>query len=120
MYGHQLLAPLIREMNSMDESNAKLRQHSNKIGKKLKSKIGDDAYNKLRQQLTTHLNVKRAERRKIRAQEKINNPVKAAKRKLQLHEKKKELKRRKIAHAKGKFRLRKNKNKINSEDYSIE
>lgn len=99
---HNLLAPLVREMITTEESNAPLRQLAKEVGGIIKKKIGHEDYITATSKLQMHLNVKRAERKRGRTQLAVTDPEAAAKKKIKLHEKKKEAKKRKIEGFKGK------------------
>ncbi|CAH2980138.1 unnamed protein product [Chilo suppressalis] len=114
-----ILPPIVRELSVGDVGApaSPAKQLASRLGKKLRRKIGDIEYSKLVAEVQTKLNVKRAERKKILLQEKVNNPEKAAKRKLQLKEKKKQAKKMKLEMLHGK-RPRAKKRK--AEDIDIE
>lgn len=79
-----------------------LRQIALRVGSKLRKRIGSDIYDKLRISVQTKLMVRRAERRKLIAQEKVNDPAMAAKRKLGTQDRKKAAKKRKTDLMRGK------------------
>ncbi|XP_075973802.1 small subunit processome component 20 homolog [Anticarsia gemmatalis] len=114
-----ILPPIVRELSTGDAATPATvaKQLAGRLGKKLRRKIGDIEYSKLVAEAQTKLNIKRAERKKLLLQEKVNNPEKAAKRKLQLKEKKKQSKKMKIEMLQGK-RPRPKKRK--AEDIDIE
>ncbi|XP_063380914.1 small subunit processome component 20 homolog isoform X2 [Cydia fagiglandana] len=114
-----LLPPLVREMSTGDPMApaSPVKQLATRVGKKLRRRIGDIEYGKLLAEAQTRLNIRRAERKKVLLQEKVNNPEKAAKRKLQLKEKKKQSKKMKVEMMQGK-RPRPKKRK--AEDLDIE
>ncbi|KAH8348777.1 hypothetical protein KR084_010993 [Drosophila pseudotakahashii] len=98
-----LLQALVREMSEEDQNvDAELRQQALRVGSRLRKRIGADVYDKLRNAVQTKLMVRRAERRKVVAQEKIHDPVRAAKRKAGVQERKKTAKRLKAAVVRGK------------------
>ncbi|XP_059048570.1 small subunit processome component 20 homolog [Achroia grisella] len=99
-----LLPPIVRELSTGDaQAPASLpKQLAGRLGKKLRRKIGDIEYGKMVSEVQMKLNIKRAERKKILLQEKVNNPERAAKRKLQLKEKKKQSKKIKLEMLHGK------------------
>jgi len=91
-----LLSLLVREMSEDDQNvNATLRQQALHVGSRLRKRIGTDKYDKLRTAAQTNLMIRRAERKKVIAQEKIHDPVRAAKRKVSTQERKKVLKKQK-------------------------
>ncbi|XP_049868874.1 small subunit processome component 20 homolog [Pectinophora gossypiella] len=114
-----LLPPIVRELSTGDAMApaSAVRQLANRLGKKLRRKIGDIEYGKMVADAQTRLNIRRAERKKVLLQEKVNNPEKAAKRKLQVKEKKKQAKKVKLEMLHGK-RPRAKKRK--AEDIDIE
>ncbi|XP_045535556.1 small subunit processome component 20 homolog [Papilio machaon] len=93
-----ILPPIVRELSTGDASTPATvaKQLAGRLGKKLRRKIGDIEYSKLVAEAQTRLNIRRAERKKVILQEKVHNPEKAAKRKLQLKEKKKQAKKIKL------------------------
>jgi U3 small nucleolar RNA-associated protein 20 len=91
-----LLTPLIREMADGDHVNKTLQNQAVKVGNSIKAKIGDNEYSKLLLELQSRMNIKKLERKKQIAQDKVKNPMKAAIRKESLQKRKKEgLKRKK-------------------------
>ncbi|XP_034650089.1 LOW QUALITY PROTEIN: small subunit processome component 20 homolog [Drosophila subobscura] len=98
-----LLQSLVREMSEEDQNvDAELRQLALRVGSRLRKRIGADIYDKLRNVCQTKLMVRRAERRKAVAQEKVHDPERAAKRKAGVQERKKAAKRLKVAVIRGK------------------
>ncbi|KAH8418693.1 hypothetical protein KR222_010628 [Zaprionus bogoriensis] len=98
-----LLQSLVREMSEEDQNvDAELRQLALRVGSRLRKRIGAEIYDKLRNVVQTKLMVRRAERRKAIAQEKVHDPVRAAKRKAGMQERKKVAKRLKTAVVRGK------------------
>ncbi|XP_013199858.2 small subunit processome component 20 homolog [Amyelois transitella] len=99
-----ILPPLVRELSTGDPLSpaSVAKQLASRLGKKLRRKIGDLEYSKMVADVQTRLNIRRAERKKLLLQEKVNNPEKAAKRKLQLKEKKKQSKKMKLEMLHGK------------------
>lgn len=94
-FSYTLLTPLVREMSEEDQNiDAKLRKIALRAGDSIRNKIGDDEYNLLRAQIQKRLMVRRAERKKLIAIEKISNPVRAAKRQQGIRDRKKTAKRR--------------------------
>ncbi|XP_030373639.1 small subunit processome component 20 homolog [Scaptodrosophila lebanonensis] len=105
-----LLQTLVREMSEDDHNiDAELRQKALHVGSRLRKRIGAEVYDKLRNAVQTKLMVRRAERRKAVAQEKIQDPLRAAKRKAGAQERKKTAKRLKTAVMRGKVADTKNK-----------
>jgi U3 small nucleolar RNA-associated protein 20 len=104
-----LLAPLVREMITTEESNAPLRQLSKEVGSLLKKKVGVETYTKTLSGLQQLLSVKRAERKRSRTQLAVTDPEQFAKKKIKRHEKKKDAKKRKLAERKGKKNFKRRK-----------
>lgn len=104
---HNLLAPLVREMSTTEESNAPLRQLAKEVAGIIKKKVGSEDYISCISKLQMQLNVRRAERKRERTQLAITDPEAAAKKKIKLQEKKKEAKKRKIEGFKGKKPIKK-------------
>lgn len=102
-------APLVREMTTTEESNAPLRQLAKEVANIIKKKVGHEEYVKTVSQIQMQLNVKRAERKRERKQLAITEPEIVAKKKIKMHEKKKEAKKRKIEGFKGKKPAKKKK-----------
>ncbi|KAG8313353.1 U3 snoRNP protein [Homalodisca vitripennis] len=113
-----LMAPIVRELNMPDEEESNLRKVAKETANFVKTKIGTEEYNRLLNSLTTKLQVKRAERKKERAQLAVREPEKAAKRKINKQMKKKLQKKRKIEGAKTGKLKRKVKRKYNEFEIS--
>lgn len=101
---HHLLAPLVREMLTTDESNAPLRQLANQVAKMLKKRVERETYTAMLNKLQQQLAVRRAERKRTKRQLAVTDPEVYAKKKIKRHEKKKETKKRKMEEMKGKKR----------------
>ncbi|EDW01413.1 GH20469 [Drosophila grimshawi] len=118
-----LLQALVREMSEEDQNvDPDLRQLTLRVGSRLRKRIGAETYDKQRNVVQTKLMVRRAERRKTVAQEKIHDPVRAAKRKAGMQERKKVAKRLKTAVVRGKApdikqKLKKRKRKAEMEGF---
>ncbi|XP_067627368.1 small subunit processome component 20 homolog [Eurosta solidaginis] len=98
-----LLVSLVREMSEEDQNvDSDLRQQALRVGSRLRKRIGTDLYDKLRTRSQTTLMRRRAERKKLIAQEKIHDPLRAAKRKAATQERKKSAKRLKADVVRGK------------------
>jgi U3 small nucleolar RNA-associated protein 20 len=63
------MSPLVREMATIEESNAPLRQLAKEVATMIKKKINIEDYTRLLSQTQQKLDTKRAERRKIRSQQ---------------------------------------------------
>lgn len=98
---HHLLAPLVREMITIDESNAPLRQLAKEVSNIIKKKIGMENYTNTLSKLQETISFKRAERKRARTQLAVTDPEMYAKKKIRKQEKKKESKKRKIEVLKG-------------------
>lgn len=113
---YSLLASLVREMSEEDQTiNAKLRKLAIRVGDSIRARIGDDDYNLLRVQIQKKLMIKRAERKKVLAMEKVSDPAKAANRTQHIRDRKKMAKRRKITAFRDGTMVRK-KRKFNADD----
>ncbi|XP_028163642.1 small subunit processome component 20 homolog [Ostrinia furnacalis] len=114
-----ILPPIVRELSVGDVGApaSPVKQLAGRLGKKLRRKIGDIEYGKLVAEVQTRLNIRRVERKKVLLQEKVHNPEKAAKRKLQLKEKKKQAKKMKLEMMHGK---RPKAKKRKAEDIDVE
>ncbi|KAK9881414.1 hypothetical protein WA026_016304 [Henosepilachna vigintioctopunctata] len=106
---NHLMAPLVREMLTTEESNAPLRQLSKEVGKIIKNKVGFEIYTETLSKLQQSLTVKRADRKRSKNQLAILDPELHAKKKLKRNEKKKDSKKRKIAEFKGKKNFKRRK-----------
>lgn len=103
LLGPALISALVREMSEEDQNvDSDLRQLALRVGSRLRKRIGSDVYDKLRAGAQMKLMVRRAERRKTIAQEKIHDPVRAAKRKVAVQERKKSAKKLKASVIRGK------------------
>lgn len=88
------LNPLLREMAEGEHGIEDLKQIATQVCNKIKSKIGLKEYDKVRLELQSKMLRKRVDRRKSLAQEKINNPAKAATRTIVKQLKKQDMKKR--------------------------
>lgn len=103
LLGASLLSALVREMSEEDQNiEPDLRQLALRVGSRLRKRISSDVYDKLRAAAQMRLMVRRAERKKLIAQEKIHDPVRAAKRKVAIQERKKSAKKLKASVIRGK------------------
>ncbi|ALC42798.1 CG4554 [Drosophila busckii] len=97
-----LLKVLVREMSEEDRNvDGDLRQLALRVGSRLRKRIGVEVYDEMRNVAQTNLIIRRAERRKIIVQERVQNPLRAAKRKASIQERKKTAKRLKTAVVRG-------------------
>lgn len=98
-----LLLPLIRETSDDDQNiDPDLKQAALRVTSRLRKRIGQELYDQLRTKAQLRIAAKRAERKKILAQEKIQDPVRAAKRKAAAQERKKTAKKLKTNIIRGK------------------
>ncbi len=112
-----LMAPLVREMSEEDKNiDPKMRQLALKVGNSLKQRIGDAEYQLLKTRLITKLMLRRAERKKLTAQVKVDDPVRASLRKIGERTRKKEAKKRKMDVLKGRALPKKKKRKVADDD----
>lgn len=112
-----LMAPLVREMSEEDKNiDAKMRQLALKVGNSLKRRVGDAEYQLLKTRLLTKLMLRRAERKKLAAQVKVDDPVRASLRKIGERTRKKEAKKRKMDVLKGRALPKKKKRKFAEDD----
>lgn len=100
-------------MSEEDQNvDAKLRQKACHVGDIIRAKIGDDEYNILRAQIQKKLFIKRSERKKLIAINKISNPVQAAMRTKGIRERQKAAKRRNAPYKQEANKMKKRKQKI--------
>ncbi|KAL6263531.1 hypothetical protein P5V15_006320 [Pogonomyrmex californicus] len=111
-----IMSPLVREMATTEEMNTELRRLAKEVAAMIKKSIGNEEYAKLLNRVQQKLDIKRAERRKVRAQQFVTDPDLAAKRKLAKQQKKKEAKKRKLDNIKGKKTAKKRKKKVELDD----
>lgn len=92
---NSMLTPMLREMVEGEHVIEELKQVAMQVGNRIKTIIGLQEYDKVRLELQSKMLRKRVNRRKSLAQEKINNPVKAATRNIMKQLKKQDNKKRK-------------------------
>jgi U3 small nucleolar RNA-associated protein 20 len=90
-----MLTPMLREMVEGEHVIEDLKQVAMQVGNRIKQIIGLQDYDKIRLELQSKMLHKRVNRRKALAQEKINNPAKAATRNIRKQLKKQDNKKRK-------------------------
>lgn len=84
-------------MSEEDQNiDAKLRRLACRVGEVIRAKISEDEYNMLRAQIQTKLLIRRAERKKTIAIEKVSHPVQSAMRTKGIRDRRKVAKRRNI------------------------
>ncbi|XP_026828311.1 small subunit processome component 20 homolog [Ooceraea biroi] len=110
-----ITSPLVREIATTEEANAELRRLAKEVATMIKKAIGNEEYAKLVNRVQQKLNIKRAERKKARAQQFVVDPELAAKHKLTRQQKKKEAKKRKLNSMKGKKVIKKRKKPVDLE-----
>lgn len=93
-----LLTPMLREMVEGEHGIEELKVTAKQAADRIKSKIGLQEFDKIRLELQSKMLRKRVDRRKDLAQEKINNPAKAATRTIAKQLKKSDSRKRKIQH----------------------
>lgn len=114
---YTILSPLVREMSEEDQNiDARLRKIAIRVGDTIRAKIGDDEYNILRSQIQRKLMIKRAERKKMIAMEKVSDPDRAAKRQQGIKYRKKIAKRKNFEVYKGRIAPKKKRTKFNHDD----
>lgn len=106
---HHLLAPLVREMVTTEESNAPLRQLAKEVANILKKRVGLDLYSFTLSKVQQQLSVRRAERKRTKRQLAVTDPELFAQKKIKRHERKKETKKRKLEEMKGKKKFKRRK-----------
>ncbi|XP_075166335.1 small subunit processome component 20 homolog [Haematobia irritans] len=98
-----IISALVREMSEEDQNiDADLHKLALRVGSRLRKRIGTDVYDKLRASTQMKLMIRRADRKKLILQEKIHDPVRAAKRKVAIKERKKSAKKLKTSVMRGK------------------
>lgn len=90
-----MLTPMLREMVEGEHVIEELKQVAMQVGNRIKTIIGLQEYDKIRLELQSKMLRKRVDRRRALAQEKINNPTKAATRNIMKQLKKQDNKKRK-------------------------
>uniref|UniRef100_A0A1I8QDT5 Uncharacterized protein n=1 Tax=Stomoxys calcitrans TaxID=35570 RepID=A0A1I8QDT5_STOCA len=99
----KIISALVREMSEDDQNlDTDLHHLALRVGSRLRKRIGTDLYDKLRASAQMNLMVRRADRKKLILQEKIHDPVRAAKRKVAMKERKKSAKKLKASVMRGK------------------
>lgn len=116
---HHLLAPIVREMLTIEESNAPLRHLAKEVGSLLKKRVGIDVYTEKMAKVQQHLSVRRAERKRSKRQLAVTDPEIYAKKKIKRQEKKKETKKRKLEEMKGRKRKVKRRKVVDLESDEI-
>ncbi|KAL0099682.1 hypothetical protein PUN28_019823 [Cardiocondyla obscurior] len=106
-----LMSPLVREMTTTEEANVELRRLAKEVAAMIKKSIGNEEYVKILNRVQQKLDIKKAERRKVRVQQFVTDPELAAKRKIAKQQKKKEAKKRKLDTLKGRKIIKKRKKK---------
>ncbi|XP_015598459.1 small subunit processome component 20 homolog [Cephus cinctus] len=102
-----IMSPLVREMSTIEESNAPLRQLAKEVATMIKKRLGSEDYTRILSNVQKKLDTRRAEKKKTRTQQFVTDPELAAKRKIARQQKKKEAKKRKMDSMKGRKPLKK-------------
>ena len=102
-----IMSPIVREMSNMGENNTALRRLAKEAAVMIKKRLGSEEYARLLSRIQQKLDIKKAERRKMRTQQFVTDPELAAKRKIARQQKKKEAKKRKMNTMKGKKVMKK-------------
>lgn len=93
-----ILTPMLREMAEGEHGIDDLKVVASQVSSRIKGKIGLQEFDKVRLELQSKMLRKRVDRRKALAQEKINNPAKAATRTIVKQLKKQDIKKRRREH----------------------
>lgn len=64
-----IMSPLVREMATTEETNAELRRLAKEVAVMIKKSVGNEEYVKLLNRVQQKLDIKKAERRRVRAQQ---------------------------------------------------
>jgi len=64
-----ITSPLVREIATTEEANAGLRRLAKEVAGMIKKSIGNEEYVKLINKIQQKLDIKKAERKKVRAQQ---------------------------------------------------
>ncbi|KAJ8865827.1 hypothetical protein PR048_033349 [Dryococelus australis] len=96
-----LMPPLVRELTTEAEAQSSLRRLAKEVADVVKRRVGAEQYTLHLSRLQNRLAVRRLERKKMRTQEVITDPERAAKRKIQKQLKKKVDKKKKMEILKG-------------------
>ncbi|XP_053970584.1 small subunit processome component 20 homolog [Hylaeus volcanicus] len=106
-----IMSLITREISSAEENNTFLRRLAKEAAVMIKKRLGNEEYTKLLSRVQQKLDIRRAERRKMRTQQFVTDPELAAKRKIARQQKKKEARKRKMDTMKGKKVTRKRRKK---------
>ncbi|XP_031356227.1 small subunit processome component 20 homolog [Photinus pyralis] len=115
---HHLLAPLAREMRTAD-TDAALKQLAKEVSTMLKNKLGIETYTSILAAIEQSADVRKAERKRERAQLAVTDPEQFAQKKIKLNEKKKESKKRKMIFMKGKGVKVKKRKVVEFDDFEL-
>lgn len=66
-----IMSPLVREIVTTERSNVELHQLAKEVASMIKKSIGNEEYTKLLNRVQQKLDIKRAERKRVRAQQVI-------------------------------------------------
>ncbi|KOC63433.1 Small subunit processome component 20 like protein [Habropoda laboriosa] len=102
-----IMSPIVREISLTEDKNVALRRLAKEAATMIKKRLGIEEYNRLLSKIQQKLDIKKAERKKIRTQQFVTDPELAAKRKIAKQQKKKEAKKRKLDTIRGKKVMKK-------------
>lgn len=64
-----IMSPLVREMITTEETNVELRRLAKEVATMIKKSVGNEEYVKLLNRVQQKLDIKKAERKKVRVQQ---------------------------------------------------
>ncbi|XP_076242844.1 small subunit processome component 20 homolog [Calliopsis andreniformis] len=102
-----IMTPIVREISAAGEPSTGLRRLAKEAATMIKKSLGSEEYARLMSRVQQNLDIKKAERRKIRTQQYVTDPELAAKRKIARQQKKKEARKRKLDTVRGKKVMKK-------------
>nr|XP_034172664.1 small subunit processome component 20 homolog [Osmia lignaria] len=97
-----IMSPIVREISTIEEKNTSLRRLAKEAAAMIKKRLDNEEYIRLLSRIQQQLDIKKAERRKVRTQQYVTDPELAAKRKIARQQKKKEARKRKSDTVRGK------------------
>ncbi|KAF3425764.1 hypothetical protein E2986_10060 [Frieseomelitta varia] len=99
-----IMSPIVREISATEEKITTLRRLAKEAAAMIKKRLGNEEYTRLFSRIQQNLDIKKAERKKIRTQQFVTDPELAARRKIMRQQRKKEAKKRKLDTVRGKKR----------------
>ncbi|KOX69407.1 Small subunit processome component 20 like protein [Melipona quadrifasciata] len=99
-----IMSPIVREISAVEEKNTTLKRLAKEAAVMIKKRLGNEEYTRLLSRIQQNLDIKKANRRKIRTQQFVTDPELAARRKITRQQRKKEAKKRKLDTVRGKKR----------------